>query len=529
MKKTAAAFFLVFAFSLLSYAETVNEVENPKTARNAWVSDGAEVMDSGSEAQINAYIDELEKKTGAEIAVVTVKKCETILSAGRYEMDVKDFAVNLFNSWGIGKKEQNNGVLVLVSIGQRRIEIETGYGVEGILPDGKVGAILDKQVIPYFKKDDYAGGIAQGVFALGNVIVNEVSPPPYLFLKKNVKDASAATQKTYYLFFVLLALSAASAFSLYRFRAVSVLLGPLVLFSALLPFFFGGTVSYLLVVLSVPPLLFSFFRLFQQTILNSVAAPPPVSSGESKVEAEIKAIKKIGKKKKADDKFQGFNRLLALTGWGYTLLFFTGGLFAVYKTFAYNPAFTDDAIANMIIGCLLFVPLYAADVMSFYHALEQFKRFVPVFCGKCRAKMKMLSGKEEEPHLKDWEILEQEIGSMDYCVWLCGACSSAEIASFKGAGFDTCPKCRHVTFERVKEEVVQDSTYSSTGIKEVAKKCRYKPCAHEATSRETIPRKVKTESSSYSSGGSSWGGGSSSSSGSFSGGSSGGGGAGRSW
>lgn len=347
--KTFPVIFVLFCIYSFAYAETVNEVINPKTARNAWVSDMAGVIDDNTEAQLNAYIDDLEKKTSAEIAVVTVKKCEDFFGSGaaRYKTDinVKDFATKLFNAWGIGKKGQDNGVLVLVSVGQRRIEIETGYGVEGILPDGKVGAILDKHVIPYFKKDDYGGGIAQGVYALGREILYEIAPPSYVFLKKSVKDRSAASKNSYYLFFVLLALSAASAFSLYRFRIISILLGPVVAFSAMLPFFFAGTVSYLLVILSVPPLLFSFFRLFQQTILNRLAATSPPSVGESKVEAEVKAIKRMGKKN--DEKFQGFNRFLALAGWGFTAIFFTFGLLAMFQTFANNPAFTDLSLIHI--------------------------------------------------------------------------------------------------------------------------------------------------------------------------------------
>jgi uncharacterized protein len=62
----------------------------------------------------------------------------------------------------IGKKRQDNGVLVLISVGDRRVEIETGYGVEALLPDAKVGNIIDTQIIPYFKKGDFAGGTLAG-------------------------------------------------------------------------------------------------------------------------------------------------------------------------------------------------------------------------------------------------------------------------------------------------------------------------------------------------------------------------------
>ncbi len=71
----------------------------------------------------------------------------------------------MFNTWGIGKKGRDNGVLFLVSKGDRRTEIETGDGIEGILPDAKVGNILRKQVTPQFKQGKFEAGILAGTRA----------------------------------------------------------------------------------------------------------------------------------------------------------------------------------------------------------------------------------------------------------------------------------------------------------------------------------------------------------------------------
>ncbi|MFH0887471.1 MAG: TPM domain-containing protein, partial [bacterium] len=124
-----------------------------------WVNDFAGILDAGTKAKLTAIIDSLEKKNGAEIAVVTVKEVGENYTP-------KDFATALFKKWGIGKKGVDSGVLFLVSIGDRRVEIETGYGVEGVLTDGKSGEILDTYVVPYFKKNDYPGGILAGVDAI---------------------------------------------------------------------------------------------------------------------------------------------------------------------------------------------------------------------------------------------------------------------------------------------------------------------------------------------------------------------------
>ena len=142
------AFFLVPCPGL---ALTVQEVPNPRQVSGGWVTDKAEILQPETETQLNQMIARLEAKNGAEIAVVTVPETAPAASP-------KEFTTNLFNYWKIGKKGQDNGVLFLISVKDRRVEIETGYGVEGILPDGKVGNIIETQITPRFRQKDFDGG-----------------------------------------------------------------------------------------------------------------------------------------------------------------------------------------------------------------------------------------------------------------------------------------------------------------------------------------------------------------------------------
>jgi len=130
-----------------------------------WVSDNAGVLDTESYARINSAITELEQKTSAEIGVVTVKDL-----GGQ---PVESYAVDLFKEWGIGKKGKDNGVLIIAAINDRRVRIEVGYGLEGILPDGKTGAILDQYVLPYFRDGDYGKGIEFCTRAVAMVIAGD--------------------------------------------------------------------------------------------------------------------------------------------------------------------------------------------------------------------------------------------------------------------------------------------------------------------------------------------------------------------
>jgi uncharacterized protein len=127
-----------------------------------WVNDFANVISAEYQNKLTALIQESEEKTSSEIAVVTIQ------SIAPY--DEKEYARLLFDNWKPGKKGKDNGVLVLLAIKERRWRIETGYGVEGILPDGLCGEIGRNYMVPYFKEGKYAQGLYYGTAAIARVI-----------------------------------------------------------------------------------------------------------------------------------------------------------------------------------------------------------------------------------------------------------------------------------------------------------------------------------------------------------------------
>ena len=146
-------------------AEPITSIPNPRTRDGTWVTDLPGALRADTVARLNATIVEVERTSGVEMAVVVIKSLD-----GR---SVEEVAVKLFELWGIGKKGKDNGLLFLWSTGDRRIRVEVGYGLEGALPDGKVGAILDTYVMPRFKTGDFDRGIVDGVDALLRVARNE--------------------------------------------------------------------------------------------------------------------------------------------------------------------------------------------------------------------------------------------------------------------------------------------------------------------------------------------------------------------
>lgn len=151
----------LFTFAQPSIALTIQDVPNPRQIDGSWIIDLSDLLDRQTEIEINQKISHLEATNGNEIAIVTVP--ETAPSA-----TPKQFATKLFNYWGVGKKGKNNGVLVLISQSDRRIEIETGYGVQDILSHTWLQKLIEQQILPSYKQGDFNTGTQA---AIDNIIL----------------------------------------------------------------------------------------------------------------------------------------------------------------------------------------------------------------------------------------------------------------------------------------------------------------------------------------------------------------------
>lgn len=151
----------LFLFALYSFA---NEIF-PKPV--GAINDFAGVIPTQYKRAMNSLALEVLEKTGTSVVVATFK------SIG--DSDPADFASRLYETWGIGKKGEDKGVLILLAVKERRVRIETGYGVEGILPDGLVGEILDTYVVPFLKTDDYGKGLSNAMIAVSTVAARDAN------------------------------------------------------------------------------------------------------------------------------------------------------------------------------------------------------------------------------------------------------------------------------------------------------------------------------------------------------------------
>ncbi len=151
----------VFSFLSLPLAEGAEKFPKPIGA----VNDFANLISPQYRQEMNALAHEVLEKTGTSVVVVTLP------TVG--DNDPTDYANSLYRAWGIGKKGKDKGVLIFLALKERRIRIETGYGVEGILPDGLVGEILDRDVTPHLKKGDYGRGLLNAMVSVSRVIAKD--------------------------------------------------------------------------------------------------------------------------------------------------------------------------------------------------------------------------------------------------------------------------------------------------------------------------------------------------------------------
>lgn len=160
MKRHLAALFLILAIALQAGPLFAAEPVFPRPT--GAVNDFANVIPAAERDTMETLAREVLQKTGTAVVVATVP------TVG--DMAADDYATRLYESWGIGKKGEDKGVLILLALRERRVRIETGYGIEGILPDGVVGEILRLHVIPHLKQGDYGKGLSNAVTAVSDVI-----------------------------------------------------------------------------------------------------------------------------------------------------------------------------------------------------------------------------------------------------------------------------------------------------------------------------------------------------------------------
>ena len=160
MKKLLAIFLTIFSIFLLSTSASAL-----KPTEDFYVNDYAGLLSEETKQYIMENSVKLHEQTKAQIVVITIESLE-----GR---PLEEYATQTFREFGIGDKDLNNGVMMLLALKERKSRIEVGYGLEGALPDGKTGRIQDDYMIPFYKENKFDKGILNGYKALYREVANE--------------------------------------------------------------------------------------------------------------------------------------------------------------------------------------------------------------------------------------------------------------------------------------------------------------------------------------------------------------------
>jgi len=133
------------------------------------VLDQANLIDAASEQQINQLLAGHEKASSNQIIVVTLKDLQGY--------NIEHAGVEMGRAWGVGQKEQDNGILLILAQAERKVRIEVGYGLEGVMTDAVSATIIQEYILPRFKTGDFSGGLLVGTQAIVSALGGEYIQP----------------------------------------------------------------------------------------------------------------------------------------------------------------------------------------------------------------------------------------------------------------------------------------------------------------------------------------------------------------
>ncbi|WP_316811624.1 TPM domain-containing protein [Pedobacter heparinus] len=506
--------------------DILSKIPDPKTLNESYVSNPDQLLAAETVAALNSKLIALDQSGTAHIDVVFVK------SIG--ENVPKEIAHGLFRKWKIGSKTTNNGLLILIVKDQRRIEFETGYGLEGILPDMVCKRIQEDHMVPHARNNNFDLAVTDGVEALISRLKSSrnetfatsdpsaihpdmpVMAPPAVDLppidlpvtdstaqtaypsdnrqptlqQETVKQRSApaAGWITLIIFVIYAAFAWPLAATLYGHIFKKSWLNPLSYLIAFVPlaFVIYLNIDYpsswydLRAVLILLCFLWAYVNLhflLLRMILNST----------------------LGSKSR-HEQYLAWRRSHAPAE------------YAVQKFFSFP---------------------FLKSYWNSYLENQYQRRYAPLNCSKCSALMKCMDEEKEDQFLSKGQLTEEKIAAVDYDVWECSSCKQITILDYSNlkSKVKDCPECHFKTLKYYDRKIIKKASTYGAGYGyeyHICANCKYTENTRFDIAQ--IPTASSGSSSSGSSSSSSFSSSSSSSSSSTSGGgSSGGGGSGSSW
>lgn len=476
--------FAAFILSLNTFAQTAYSVEtipDPKNSGGGYVSNPDNIIDVSTVENINAVLQHLEDSTTIQVAVVVVNSIGDKVPA--------QFRTELFRYWGIGQKDNNNGLLILLVLDQRRMEFEVGYGLEGILTDIMCVRIQQTHMVPLAKEGKYSEAVLAGVLQINKILVDpQYRDEVYADSISNQgsmawwKD-TVATQSTW----IFAGIYGLIAFAVFVGRKSAIKNAP----------------SY------VKNNYSDSYAKAKFAILNFAA--PVTFIAWQEIAGNLRIFE------------------FATFIYGLILVLILEKRFRLNKYILKEAGNVEPQAAYNLFAkshskgwtaANIFFPLpflfYALFNKSRMNAL---RNTAPIADnGKVMVKM---SEKTDDGFLNAFQLKEEQLRSVDYDVWIDELTNQVKLYRFQNfySKYKPCPNCNTIAYLMTKNETLVSPTYDSGGTGQKTFTC--KACNHITTSTYAIAKLTRSSSSGS--------GGSGSSGGSWGGGSSGGGGGGSSW
>jgi len=463
---------------------TVDNIPSPKQrGQDYFVSNPDGILSSGTVAELDGLSTQIEAATKSEYAIVLVND---------YVGDSDfEFALKLFNTWGIGKKGSNNGLLLFIAKDRREYRFITGYGMESTLPDAYLKRIGEKYLVPNFRNGNYDQGVLEASQFIKTILM---SPDSKAELERLMPEATP----------------------IWSFNSPILRNSLLVLALFAICYIWLGEVT----------------RAIKGQLTKKSKYFPPLVSGCGCMGMLMFASVFI-----CAFALNNFEVVYQWKNLPYFIFIFGSITLAMKynasRTQIVNSYRDEENIQQALrkfriwgLVPLLLSPLALFDLFGINKRIRknELRLTPPDGSGRWLRMNKDDDSTRESAYLDKGQLLEEKIGSRSYEIWVDQNSNETKLVPWdENAGYIDCPQCHYRTFETGLSRTIRSATYSSQGLEERFDKC--KNCGHRVSHGEhTIPVKVRSSSSSSGGGGSSSSGG-----GSFGGGSSGGGGAGGRW
>jgi uncharacterized protein len=429
--------FFCFGGSLNSQStleDMVKSIPNPRKEHGTWILDQSEILkNSGSYEILNQNIVKLEAEHSFEIAIAILPTIG--------DNSVKKFTTELFQHWGVGKKDLNNGVLILHVLDQRRIEIETGYGLEGILTDLVCARLLEERTVPYFSKGAYSVGYKSLIYSIIQILSSSSQGKNFRWeeIALNLPSPEESQKDNISNSIIKLIDSEWESKNIWRLRSIYFLL--------IGSFFF---------------LLFPYF-LFPTAIYWQ---------------------KKYPEKKQREELYMNFAVFLYGPGIG----FMSAGITSILYSF-----FGTDFLVFYILGsAIILITIFSLLSVKLRIKWEGHLSSLNLICSNCKAKMEILDSEKAVHYLENFEKLEQELQSMEHQVLQCSNCSAFKKLKSPGKYFSTFSICLQCGAKAsvTKSIIITEADYYNGGLEELIYTCRN--CNHSSATQLTTSRKYKS-------------------------------------